>query len=699
MASARGTASNETRPAASDPTTGWTSITWDDLERWAGATSVERGRAYQRQGRVEKLAVSPDGKLLATVAGGRRYTVAVWLGEPGVKRAHGLASACTCPVGADACKHAVAIVVEYLELLRRGEEVPVADAADSRWRKLDREELAPAGSAPPRRGSREKWDEKIRQHIFAKPREQLAELVWSLTSRFPELRREFKERISLTEGNVEQLVAQARKELRRVTAQEAWRNHWTGEGDLPDYSRLRGRLERLVELGHPDAVVELGSELLERGMEQVGRSEDEGETAGELADCLGVVFRALASSGIAPARKLMFAIDADLQDDYGATDDAAGAVLDQTYPPDVWSAVADELERRLNAVGAKPRRGGDDDDSFSSKYQRDRLSDWLGTALEKAGRGGEALSLYEREARATDSYERLVTALIDAGRPDDAERWAAAGIEKTAGSLPGIASNLAQRLCEIAHTRKQWDIVAAHAAWAFFSRPGRDSFAQLTKAAAKAGCEEPVRRLGRAFLETGVSPTRVVTPKGGKRRIDVDPAWPLPVPAYLTPLLSDIESRRAGSSRRPYYEILIDIAIASKQNDEALQWYDRWRADHKTRQKSSPYGGWWTGPQTYAERVAAAVAESHPERALEVYVDRLKHRLQDADKRAYEEVATCLRKMKPLLEALDRADEWQRTVEEIRVRYKNRPRLMEKLDRLQTRPIASSTGKRPKMAT
>ena len=31
---------------------GWTALSWDDLSEWAGSRSVDRGRAYQKQGRV-----------------------------------------------------------------------------------------------------------------------------------------------------------------------------------------------------------------------------------------------------------------------------------------------------------------------------------------------------------------------------------------------------------------------------------------------------------------------------------------------------------------------------------------------------------------------------------------------------------------------------------------------------------------------
>ena len=114
---------------------GWTALTWNDLERWAGSRSVARGRSYQRGDRVKDLKISSDGALLATVVGGARYVTTVAL-SPGRKHTS-LESVCTCPVGASGCKHAVAVVAEYLQALADGRDVPVATEDDPRWVKLD----------------------------------------------------------------------------------------------------------------------------------------------------------------------------------------------------------------------------------------------------------------------------------------------------------------------------------------------------------------------------------------------------------------------------------------------------------------------------------------------------------------------------------------------------------------------------------
>lgn len=690
------------RNADSELPRDWASLRWDDLDAWAGGRSVSRGRSYQRQGRVSDLAVSPDGKLLATIMGSKRYVASAWLSGDADPP---LESDCTCPVGSDGCKHAVALVAEYLDQLGRGKKPPVAREDDPRWEQLkdggrtpefdeddelpDETDGATRGRARAASRTRAGWDEKIKQHIFAKGREELAELVWSLTERFGELRDEFRERILLGEGDVDRLVAEARKELHRVTSEEAWRSGWTGEGNIPDYGKLRHRLERLMELGHPDAVARLGPEILQRGMDQVGQSHDEGETAEELRDCLRVVFDAIAKSSWTPAQRLMFGIDAQLQDDYGVIDDTSAAILDaRQYSPSDWSVVAEELARRLSAGRSTKRKGaedddeeGEEDDDFSRNYQRDQISNWLTTALTHAGRGEEVQAIYEREARATGSYERLVKHLIERKRYDDAVRWAAEGIAKTAAKLPGIAADLAGQLCELARSRKQWDVVAAHAAQLFFQRPSADGFAQLLAAADRAKCEEPVQRLAQHFLETGTSPIGVLPGTRDKARPHTSPDWPLPMPDYLIPLLEARQPARA--SAQPHFDVLIDIAIAAHRPADVLHWYDR-----MCGARTGPaYGNAWNGPDYRADSVAEAVAKSHPDRAIAIYRKRVEQNLGQASVGAYETVASYLRRLRPIMHSIGREQEWKQSIEEIRLRYRNRPRLIEILDRLEERPI------------
>lgn len=73
----------------------------------------------------------------------------------------------------------------------------------------------------------------------------------------------------LDSGQVGKLVRSLHKEIRHFTAEPAWHNGWSGEGHLPDYSRLAGQLEALLAKGHYDELLQLGDDLWQGGNTQV----------------------------------------------------------------------------------------------------------------------------------------------------------------------------------------------------------------------------------------------------------------------------------------------------------------------------------------------------------------------------------------------------------------------------------------------
>src|SRR5262249_14668788 len=216
------------------------------------------------------------------------------------------------------------------------------------------------------------------------------------------------------------------------------------------------------------------------GNRQVGESHDEGETSSEIAHCLEVVFRAVPRSSRPDAKKLLYAIEMTLRDEYELTR-GAEEVLDREGPREGWAEVADLLARGLQESPAASR-----DEDFYTSYRRDRLSGWLIDALQHAGREAEVIPLLEAEAPITGSYVRLVDALLAARRVEDAERWAVEGIEKVKAHLPGIAQDLRERLRGLMQRRKDWPAVAAMRAEEFFDQPSTHSLRALEKAARKA---------------------------------------------------------------------------------------------------------------------------------------------------------------------------------------------------------------------
>ena len=136
---------NEKRPYAD--------LTWEDLEDWAGTTIVSRGRTYQRNNSVSDLGFTPEGALIAYVLGSARYVTQVAIQEGD------LTSECTCPYWTN-CKHAVAVVLEYLMCLKNDVAVPEILQTDARLDMLQETETTAEEYWNPELGMSDRYSRK-----------------------------------------------------------------------------------------------------------------------------------------------------------------------------------------------------------------------------------------------------------------------------------------------------------------------------------------------------------------------------------------------------------------------------------------------------------------------------------------------------------------------------------------------------------
>lgn len=640
-------------------TSAFSDLTWDDLREWAGSKIVSRGQSYQRGGSVHNLTKTGTDGLIASVHGTAHYTTLVEMKEGR------LTSSCTCPYWAT-CKHAVAVLLEYLERLKRKEDIHQAKADDLRFAELEaededwqdgeyegwededeeEEEGITHASRPPRTGA------SLRSYLKGHTKAELIGMLEELTEQHPEVGKALRDRRDLANGEPARLVRAVRSEIDALSSEPAWSNSWTGEANIPDYSGVRERLEALLSAGHADEVVSLGKKLMEAGKEQVEMSNDEGETATEIAECMVVVFQALPQSSMSPSEQMLWAIDAELSDDYGLCGETE-VFWNKEQSREAWTVVADALARRLSETGSKKGR-----EDFSYGYDRDRLNNRLIHALSQAGRDDEVIPLCEREAEATGSYVRLVDALMEVGRWEEAMQWARKGIEATSAALPGIASELRDRLRKLSEQEGDVLRVAAFRAEEFFEHPGLSGFQELEKAAEQAKVGPAVRAFAMHYLKTG---------KPGSKGKGM-PQWPLPETGVAS-------MERARQPESPMTPVLIDIAIAEKNPEEVLRWHDQ--AQEK--------GRGWAG---YSEdRVAKAVAEAYPERALEIWKKLAEAQIAQVKPSAYEVAVGYLRKAHKVLERLGREKEWKACLAGIRETHRRKRRLLEILDRLDGRRI------------
>jgi len=633
-------------------------LTWDELVEWAGATIVARGRSYQRSRLVQDLARMATGGLIAWVHGSDRYATAV------ERKGRALNADCTCPYRS-VCKHAVAVVLEYLEQMKPNHAIPIAPEEDHRLLLLesnpyekewdeenDEDEADEDTECVPTRQSKIAAAGALPKFLEQQTKAALLALLKDVAQRYPEVRQFLQDRQNLSVGAVPKLVKSLQAEIAALSAEPGWRHHWSSEGSIPDYSRVRDRLVALLAQGLPDAVVEVGAELLEAGTRQVEETDDEGETGEEIASCLDIVFRALPQSSHDPAEQMRWAVEAELKDEYELCR-GAKAFWDRKHPVVAWNALAEQLAERLAQEQPTTSR-----DEFSDHFRRDCLSNWLILALERAGRHDEIIPLCKQEAERTGSYLRLVERLKKAKRWEEAEQWIRKGISATDKRWPGIADQLRTAFREMRERQRDWHSVAALHAEDFFQDPSLQAFQSLQKAAQRVGVWPAVRTAAMHYLETGACPQPSTAP------------WPLP------------ESGLKPTNKRPRMpppmtDTLIDIAIAEKRPDEVLRWYDQ----RKPRSRGWDVGGF------VEDRVAKAVAGKYPDRAIAIWKRLAEQHIALTKPKAYEEAARYLRKVHRALKQLGKEQDWQDYLAALRRANDRKRRLVEILNTLTGRRI------------
>ncbi len=630
-------------PKKKTPLDRFADLTWYDFEEWAGSKIVSRGKNYQRQGRVSDLAATDDGSLVAWVDGTKRYATRVFMGDDGLPE-----SICTCPYEVD-CKHGVAVAIEYLERVENGKRVHRAKPDDDRLQLLEDEDWNDEPDDNDQYDLPEDMQKDIDGFLKGKTKAQLIDLIHEIGRRHPKVAQDIVDRRHLSVGNIHALVKNLQQEIRDIADEPGWQNYWQGEGYTPDYSGIRKKLAALLAAGHPDELLAVGSELLATGTQLVEMSDDDGETLREIADCMSVIVEALDRSSLEHADKLVWALDAVLEDQYELCE-AFAEYLHRDHPAPAWSTLADQLLSRLKAL--KHTRGTDE---FSRNYKRDRLSDWAILALERAGRKDEIIPLCEAEAKRTGSYNRLVDRLISARRYPDAERWILIGIQNTKGKWSGSAGRLREKFREIRAIEKNWSVVAAIQAEEFVRYPSRNAFADCKKASEKAKIWGEVRENLLHFLEKGDLPWKQ---KG----------WPLPASGLDEP-------EQEGRKRYPMVDQLIGIAILEKKPDQVLYWYDLLLK-----------GGFgWYGVDE--DEIAATVQSHAPDRAVEIWKKKAERLIAEVKPKAYQEAARYLRKAGLVMKRQKKSKQWNQYIQDLRQQHARKIRLMEVLDGLQGKPI------------
>jgi len=621
-------------------------LTMNDLDSWAGKTIVGRGKEYVS--RVQHLSRLEDGTLAAWVRGTFAYSTAVRIDEAGE-----LEWSCTCPYPGGVCKHAVAVVLAAAKHVRLKQEIPMLEEDDELFSALldleNGDDWSGYEDDPAVRHNLPEPPMSLQKELEAKSKAELVHLLLVLNGDNPELLRLLRQKEHLDQGRVEKIVRSLRGQITKKSREAAWSNSWNSEGHIPDYGPILKQLKVLLEEGYADAVVSLGEHLWESCQEQVEQSHDEGELITEIGECLDVVLEALPRSSLTPVQQTLWLFDRAVDDDFtmlGSPEDFLKKVV---LSIDEWREVADKLEARYSRMASSK--------DYSSKYRREMVCGWLTIVLDYAAWPDRVVQLLEREASLSGRYDRLADALLRNGHPDKARLCCIDGFRKTAESSPDIAQELHARLHDMNVADGHLDMVAACTADLFFTRPSVRNYAQLHVEAEKIGCWDAVRSLVLIFLQTGARP--------GDLSIESPIPWPLPEPEIKWP----VPLRRQLQDHFPNFRLLIEIAILEKRLDDAV----RLNAE-RPRSASSDRGLDLT--------LAEAVAQSHPQTALDIWRREVEWLIAQVKPRAYEQAAEYLRMMRKVFQKTKRMNDWKALLVDLRKRHKAKRRLMQELDTL-----------------
>jgi len=611
-------------------------ISWNKLERLVGPQILQRGENYFKKGKVRNLAVCSEG-LIANVIGSDDYITLVSFEEN--RDNPELQFQCTCPYGSG-CKHSIAVVLAYIDSIKKGKHVPEVSSSDNRLKQIKegrrRDDLEEDFMNEMSVKTNPVKD--ISEYLAKYSKEALIEMIIKLSASHPNLQEELMDLSRLSSGKTTEIASSIRKEISSIMSEPAWHSHWSDEGNLADFSRVEKNLLNLCNKGDYDIVVELTKFLFERAYTYIEQCNDDGNSACQITECLNIGFRALKNSTLPDFEKLLFAISSQLEDDYDLCQEAS-EVIDSIHDKNVWSKIADHFYKQLKTIPTQ-----ENEDGFIRNYQRDKISNILAHALSQSERTDEILPIYENEAKITGSWERLVFFLIENNQPEKARAAAEEGIKIIGKNWPGITNSLRTTIANLAAKQGDFYGILLLKQEDFLDRPGLSSFEALLEAAIKTNNVEEMKSWALHYLETGKAPA-----KGALNK------------AYQP-------EDKFHHREFPQYQVLIDIAEKEKRVDDVWSLYQA--ATNKKKYFNSH------------AQVAQIIKDKYPEESLKIYQKLAEDLIAETNSSAYTSAVDYLKKVQKIYIKAKRTKEWTQYLEHLKNENKRKPRFIKELRRL-----------------
>ncbi|MGH8727249.1 MAG: DUF6880 family protein [Burkholderiales bacterium] len=560
-------------------------ITERSLAELAGDRSFARGREYFRDGAVERLR-SGDGRITARVTGTEIYTTSI--------RLHGreLDYDCTCPMGqqGEFCKHLVATGLVWL-----------AEGAS--------ENEAPASS-----------EIAIRRWLDSSDKPTLVKLLMEQTEKDDELAGRLL------------LSAQRHGHSDPGALKETIRNAFAASGFV-DYHRmpvLAARasvvpelLRELLNQGDAKAVVELAAYAAQRALKLLEQCDDsDGGLGGIIAEVAGIYREAVGRAGLATKELAKRLFDLQLADGYDFFDlesylDALG---DEGLA--AYRNLAEKSWKKIPAL-----LPGSDEDRH--EVRRTQLSDIMKTLAQMDGDTNALVNVLSHDLTQPYTFFEIAETLSNAGRHDEALKWAEQGHKAFPGRLNAPLDDF---LVAEYHRRQRHDDALALRWTYFLEHPHLRSYQELKNAAAKA-------KSWNEWREKALAALRETQSKRTK-------------PGWMAPWESQ------GS-------ILVEIFL----------WEGNPRAALEAARKTNCPAHLWLN-------VAKGLEAGSPDDAIAIYKDQIAPIVRLTNNQAYDDAAGVLRRIRDLMAHTGKAADFSAYLDSVRAQHKAKRNFMQRLDRL-----------------
>lgn len=569
-------------------------ITEPVLKQLAGPKAYERGRGYFQGGAVGLL-VETDSAAEATVSGTHDYRARLNLaGER-------LESACNCPVGLDGgfCKHLVALGLACL----------------SPDHHHDRDSPRTATLAP----------DALRTHIESLSREELVSLLRECADTHRPLRRRIEMEAASRRGSAVNL-ATFRKAIGDATHR---RGGFVGYSESWSYARgiedVIGSIGRLLPQGHATEAMELSEYALVAVEKAMGHIDDSGGVMAPLLEQLQDIHHAACIAAQPNPVKLATRLfEWELRTDW---DTFHGAV--ERYAQVLGETGLATYRKRAEAVWSKLPKLKPGEDRAGSFTERFRITAIMEGLARESGDVDALIAVKAHDLSTPYSFLKIAELCRDAGRRDEALRWAERGLSEFAQDRPD--PRVQEMVADEYHARGRHD-EAMQLVWAMF--------------------------VAASTLE------RYQTLKGHADRIHQWPVWRDKALAHLRVQSEPDAPRRAGH-------------FARRRDRSTLVMIFLWEDDVATAWAEALAGG-CTDPLWM--ELASLRECTHPADAIPVYQRLVETTLERKSNRAYADATGLMRRIATLMQALRQKPDFESYLASVRLAHKPKRNFMKLLD-------------------